>query len=115
MKYSFEGMKYNYGVAHDGIAPIYFSRVGTLAPGFAFNFIDFIKVPVSSTIGRHTHATDNQEIYIIISGKGEMTVNEKSYKVGKGDVVVNPIGGTHQLVNTGDEEICLIVVETPNR
>jgi gentisate 1,2-dioxygenase len=113
MKYSFEDAHYNYDIAHDGIAPIYFSRVSGWSPEFAFNFLDFVKVPVAATIGKHTHATDNQEMYIIISGEGEMIVNGQLYRVAKGDVIVNPIGGTHQLINTGQEEIHLVVVETP--
>ncbi|MDB5128466.1 cupin domain-containing protein [Mucilaginibacter sp.] len=113
MKYSFENLHYNYDIAHDGIAPIYFSRVSGLSPEFAFNFLDFVKVPVAATIGKHTHTVDNQEIYIIISGEGEMIVNGQLCQVTKGDVIVNPIGGTHQLINTGHEEMHLVVVETP--
>ena len=113
MKYSFENLRYRYDLAHEGTAPVYFSRAATLSPGFAFNFLDFVKVPPAATIGKHTHATDNQEIYIIISGAGEMTVNGQLYQVTGGDVIVNPIGGTHQLINTGREEMHLVVVETP--
>jgi len=113
MKYSFENLEYDYKIAHNGDAPIYCSRVSTLSADFAFNFLDFVKVPVSSTIGEHTHKSNNQEVYVIISGNGEMTVNKKLYKVKAGDVIVNPIGGTHMLINTGSEEIRLIVLETP--
>ncbi|MDB5014936.1 MAG: cupin protein, partial [Daejeonella sp.] len=35
------------------------------------------------------------------------------YSIKDGDVIVNPIGGTHQLLNTGDREMLLIVIETP--
>ncbi|WP_051189371.1 cupin domain-containing protein [Daejeonella oryzae] len=112
MKYSFEDQDYNFEIAHNGNAPIYSLRVATLSSNFAFNFLDFVKMPVASTIGKHTHFTDSQEIYIIISGNGEMIVNEKNYIVKKGDVIVNPIGGTHQIKNMGSEEICFVVIET---
>lgn len=115
MKYSFKDQQYEYDIAHGGMAPIYFSRCASFSSQFAFNFLDFVKVPVSSSIGVHTHSTDNQELYVIISGEGQMIVNGRRYQVKKGDVIVNPIGGTHQLINTGQEEICLIVVETPIR
>ncbi|PRY55508.1 Cupin domain-containing protein [Arcticibacter pallidicorallinus] len=113
MKYSFDNLDYSYGKAHNGMNPIYFSRVATLSSHFAFNFLDFVKVPVSSGIGKHTHSADNQEIYIIISGQAEMIVEGKAYSVKEGDVIVNPIGGTHQLLNTGSEDVHLIVLETP--
>lgn len=113
MKYSFKDSQYNYGTAHNGKSPIYFSRVSTLSPRFAYNFLDLVKVPVAASIGKHTHATDNQEMYIIISGTGEMIVDGKQYEVTTGDVIVNPIGGTHQLINTGSEEMHLVVIETP--
>lgn len=113
MKYSFEDLQYEYNFAHEGSAPIFFSRVKTLSPDFAFNFLDFVKMPVSSDIGKHTHTSDNQEIYIVISGTGKMIVNGTTYFVKEGDVIVNPIGGTHQLMNIGDEEIRLVIIEMP--
>ena len=113
MKYSFRNLRYDYDVAHNGNGPIYFSRIATISPDFAFNFLDFVKVPVSATIGKHTHAKDNQEIYIVISGEGEMIVNGQTWQVTTGDVIVNPIGGTHQLSNTGDKELHIVVIEAP--
>jgi len=113
MKYSFENLNYEFGFAHGGVSPIYFCRTEELSSNFAFNFLDFVIVPISSSIGKHTHATDNQEIYVIISGCGEMIVDGIYYQVKDGDVIVNAIGGTHELINTGDQEIHLVVIETP--
>ncbi|KMO43567.1 hypothetical protein VQ03_07715 [Methylobacterium tarhaniae] len=77
------------------------------------NFIDLTVVPSGSDIGVHTHADDNEEIYVVVSGTATMMVDGRRIAVSAGDVVVNRPGGTHGLWNTGAEELRLVVIEVP--
>jgi mannose-6-phosphate isomerase-like protein (cupin superfamily) len=91
------------------------ARVLNQPSGVGCAFIDLAVVPVGSEIGIHTHNLDDQEIYIVISGSAEMTVEGATFAINAGDVVVNPPGGTHSLVNTGDTPIQLVVIDVAYR
>jgi quercetin dioxygenase-like cupin family protein len=73
-------------------------------------FIDFVVIPPGASIGDHTHAMD-EELYVILSGTGEMSVNGHVKTVRTGDVIHNPPGGRHQFSNTGDAPIRLVVID----
>ena len=63
--------------------------------------------PGESLIG---HVDPMEEIYIIQSGQGRMQVDEEVHEVVPGDAVHIPVGSFHELVNTGKEEMTLLVV-----
>ena len=69
--------------------------------------------PPGAEIGVHTHANDNEEIYVIVGGSGVMYLDGDLFMVGAGDVVINAPGGTHGLRNTSDADLKLIVIEIP--
>jgi mannose-6-phosphate isomerase-like protein (cupin superfamily) len=110
MVFTFEDPGFQRAVAHDGGAPILFNRVAD-ARGGASNWIDLVVVPPGADIGRHTHGEDDEETYIILAGRGRMTLDGEEFEVGPGHVVVNRPGGTHSLANTGEDEIRLVVVD----
>ncbi|MFC4776684.1 cupin domain-containing protein [Paenibacillus sp. GCM10023252] len=72
-------------------------------------FINYTILPAGATIGLHTHG-DDEEIYIVLEGSGEMTANGEVRQVKTGDLIVNPPFGTHGLVNNTKEEIRLMVI-----
>jgi mannose-6-phosphate isomerase-like protein (cupin superfamily) len=55
--------------------------------------------PGKSTTG-HSHE-EADEVYMFISGKGEMEIGEKKEKVKKGDVFLIPEGYFHRVRNNG--------------
>jgi mannose-6-phosphate isomerase-like protein (cupin superfamily) len=55
--------------------------------------------PKKSTTG-HSH-DDAEEIYVFLSGKGEMKIDQEKEKVAKGDIVLVPKGKFHQVRNKG--------------
>ena len=71
---------------------------------------DDILLPGAS-IGDHLH-TSGQEYYLILSGKGIMTLDGREYPVEAGDIGAVYAGGTHGLRNTGDESLRFLVMET---
>ena len=98
-------------VAHDGQGHIGFHRVWEDHQlNSACNFVDYAVVPPGSSIGIHTHGS-NEEIYLVLEGRGTMHRDGETFEVSPGSVILNRAGGTHGLSNTGDEPIRLFVVE----
>ena len=56
------------------------------------------------------HIDPMEEIYILQAGRGVMQINDERIEVGPGDAVHIPIGSYHELVNTGEEELTVLVV-----
>ena len=84
-----------------------FQAVGSPAP---VAFIDLVVVPPGTSIGSHRHADDN-ETYVIIAGRGRMTLDGEEFEVREGDVIPNRAYGEHGLVNDSDEALRLLVFE----
>jgi mannose-6-phosphate isomerase-like protein (cupin superfamily) len=56
------------------------------------------------------HRDPMEEIYMIQKGHGLMQVGHEVSEVGPGDAIHIPIGQFHELTNTGDEELTILVV-----
>jgi uncharacterized RmlC-like cupin family protein len=72
------------------------------------NFLhdDILKPGVS--IGEHRHEHD-EEYYYFLSGRGTMMLDGTRCQVEAGDLAAVFPGGTHGLVNDGDEDMRIIV------
>ena len=73
-------------------------------------FIYYLEMEPGTSIGYHQHG-DNEEAYIVMEGKGLMTVNEEARAVKTGDVILNKPGWSHGLENTSDQVLKLLVFE----
>jgi mannose-6-phosphate isomerase-like protein (cupin superfamily) len=51
-----------------------------------------------------------EEIYFIQKGRGLMKVGDEVREVSSGDAIHIPLGQFHNLTNTGDEELTILVV-----
>jgi mannose-6-phosphate isomerase-like protein (cupin superfamily) len=99
-------------VAHAGHGAIRSRRIADASDlSGACNFLDYTTMPPGTSIGEHTHALDEEEYYLILSGEGRMRRDGEEFAVRAGDLVRNQPGGTHALVNTGQEELRLFVFE----
>lgn len=76
-------------------------------------FINYTILPPGTSIGLHTHGND-EEMYIILEGNGEMEVDGERAPVAAGDIVVNRPFGTHGLFNTSAADIRILVMEVYN-
>lgn len=56
------------------------------------------------------HRDPMEEVYIIQSGRGLMQVGDELSDVFPGDAIHIPMGEFHELTNTGDEELTILVV-----
>lgn len=76
------------------------------ADGFKLAFRKRILHPGSS-IGYHLQKED--EVYYVLSGKGEMTMNGKTFMVEPGDGILTRPGSLHGLKPVGNEDLVIII------
>jgi len=55
------------------------------------------------------HLQKEEEIYYVVSGTGEMTMNNKVFKINAGDAILTLPGSSHGLKQTGTEDLVLII------
>jgi oxalate decarboxylase/phosphoglucose isomerase-like protein (cupin superfamily) len=80
----------------------------------------FMVLPTSSdSAGFHTHGTRNeQEIYIVVHGKGDYLEkenwesSEKVYPIQRGNLTTVRGEAFHSVRNTGDEPLIIFVITT---
>lgn len=58
---------------------------------------------------KHYHE-EMEEIFIIVSGKAEIKVNEKKFTLSKGDAILMTPGERHEMFNIGVEPVDYVVV-----
>jgi mannose-6-phosphate isomerase-like protein (cupin superfamily) len=56
------------------------------------------------------HRDPMEEIYVIQTGRGRMQVGDEVSEVKPGDAIHIPIAEFHELTNTGEEELTILVV-----
>jgi mannose-6-phosphate isomerase-like protein (cupin superfamily) len=98
--------------AHGGVGEIQFARIAE-ATAFAggCNFIDYAELPPGTSIGRHRHGDDEEELYLVLEGRGTMWRDGEQFTVRTGELVRNRPGGEHELRNTGTGVLRLFVIE----
>ena len=67
-------------------------------------------IPPGCSVGYHKHGND-EEMYIVLNGQGTMTLDGKEFSVSKGDMILNPPGGEHGLVNDSDNDIEVLIIQ----
>jgi mannose-6-phosphate isomerase-like protein (cupin superfamily) len=66
-----------------------------------------------SAIGYHEQHED--EIYYVLSGRGAMMIDGKTFDVGPGDAILTRPGSSHGLKQTGKEDLVIMInyLQTP--
>ena len=75
-------------------------------------WIGMSKIDPRSTSNRHSHP-DKEEIFYVISGRGEIAVGWERDTIEPGSVIVVPPGSEHQLFNDSDETLKVLSVVAP--
>lgn len=76
------------------------------APDFKIAFRKRVLRP-GSAIGYHLQKED--EIYYVLAGKGEMTMNGKTFPVSAGDAVLTRPGSSHGIKPVGGDSLTIII------
>jgi uncharacterized cupin superfamily protein len=72
--------------------------------------VELAKLPPGATnFPFHSHAAQ-WEVYIVLSGSGELRAGENVKQIAAGDSFVCPPGEAHQLKNTGSEDLLYYVI-----
>lgn len=74
------------------------------------NFIHETTLEEGASIGLHPHE-GNEEVYIVVKGKGRMTVDGEEMEMVPGDACLTKDGSKHKFENIGDGELRVIVIE----
>lgn len=59
------------------------------------------------------HNQDQEEIYFVVQGRGQMCLGEEIQELNGGEAVYIPAGVFHQLTNVGDEPLVMIYCYGP--
>jgi len=74
--------------------------------------ITWVEGEPSSMQAVHGH-TDNEQVYVIVRGRGVMQVADEMEEVGEGTLVFIPPGAAHAIKNTGDEPLVFVSATSP--
>lgn len=97
---------------HGGTAPI----------TMQWHFLDELRLPVAvqtwelppgGTEGMHSHSPDDaplEEFYQVLDGTARMQLGDQVHHLGPGDSVYAPSGVDHDLANTGDGILRVLVI-----
>ena len=61
-----------------------------------------------------SHRDPMEEIYFVLSGEGEMSVDEETRHVRPGDATWIPAGLAHSLTNSSEKDLLILVVASSN-
>ena len=101
---------------HDGQGVIWGAvLLGDYARKSGFKMIHDNVLEPGASIGEHRHEGD-EELYIILSGRGCMKVDGEPREVGAGDMCLTRSGHSHDLTNSleGPMHFLVIGVSTPD-
>ncbi len=68
-------------------------------------------IDVGSSSNPHSH--ENEEVFYVLSGKGEVKVGSYKFEVESGTCILIPSGATHQLTNKGKRSFKVLAVVSP--
>jgi mannose-6-phosphate isomerase-like protein (cupin superfamily) len=76
------------------------------APDLKFSFRKRV-LHKGAAIGYHLQKTD--EVYYIVGGRGNMTINEQVFPVKPGDAILTRAGSSHGLLQKGLTDLTIII------
>ena len=77
------------------------------------------RLPIGGATTPHFHEL-TEEIYYILQGNAEMTIDDEKRDVGPGDAIAIPPGAVHTILNSGQQELrflccCILHTSTTTR
>lgn len=74
--------------------------------------ITWVDVPPGAEQRAHSHE-ESEQVYVVVRGRGRMTVAGDEEPVGEGDLVFIPPATDHGIVNDGDEDLVYVSATAP--
>ncbi|AEE91954.1 Cupin 2 conserved barrel domain protein [Tepidanaerobacter acetatoxydans Re1] len=86
--------------------------VGPDAPMEAQNFVmGHVTIYAGGSVPLHSH--EQEEVYLIVSGSGMISIDNESERVTEGSYVYIPPNSTHILENTSDDNMIMVFCYSP--
>ena len=76
--------------------------------------MDHLLLPAGASEGRHRH-TGLEEIYYVLNGDGEVTVENETASIHKGDAVPILLNQVHSFRSQGGQDLELMIVGIASR
>jgi mannose-6-phosphate isomerase-like protein (cupin superfamily) len=74
--------------------------------------VTWLEVPSGIDQELHSHE-EAEQVYIVVGGRGTMTVAGDRQEVGRGDLVLVPPATDHSIENSNAEDLCCVSVQSP--
>jgi mannose-6-phosphate isomerase-like protein (cupin superfamily) len=75
--------------------------------------VTWLEVPEGIDQELHSHE-EAEQVYIVVSGRGTMTVAGDTQEVGEGDLVLVPPATDHSIANPNNAgDLCCVSVQSP--
>jgi mannose-6-phosphate isomerase-like protein (cupin superfamily) len=74
--------------------------------------VTWLEVPSGIDQELHSHE-EAEQIYIVTSGQGTMTVAGDTQEVAEGDLVLVPPATDHSIANSNSSDLCCVSVQSP--
>jgi mannose-6-phosphate isomerase-like protein (cupin superfamily) len=74
--------------------------------------VTWIDVPPGIDQELHSHE-ESEQVYVVVSGGGTMTVAGDTQEVVEGDLVMVPPATDHSIANAGSADLCCVSVQSP--
>lgn len=72
----------------------------------------WLEVPAGAEQSLHSHE-EGEQAYIVVRGRGTMTVAGDRQELGEGDLALIPPATDHSIANSGDADLCCLSVQSP--
>jgi mannose-6-phosphate isomerase-like protein (cupin superfamily) len=74
--------------------------------------VTWLEVPSGIDQELHSHE-EAEQVYIVVSGRGTLTVAGDTQEVGQGDLVLVPPATDHSIANSNTDDLCCVSVQSP--
>jgi mannose-6-phosphate isomerase-like protein (cupin superfamily) len=74
--------------------------------------VTWLEVPAGIDQELHSHE-EAEQVYIVVSGSGTMTVAGDTQEVSSGDLVLVPPATDHSISNGNSNDLCCVSVQSP--
>jgi mannose-6-phosphate isomerase-like protein (cupin superfamily) len=74
--------------------------------------VTWLEVPGETDQELHSHE-EAEQVYIVVSGRGTMTVAGDKQEITQGDLVLVPPATDHSIANANSADLCCVSVQSP--
>ncbi|MGA8217196.1 MAG: cupin domain-containing protein [Solirubrobacterales bacterium] len=74
--------------------------------------VTWLEVPEGTDQELHSHE-EAEQVYIVVSGRGTLTVAGDTQEVAEGDLVLVPPATDHAIANGNSSDLCCVSVQSP--